>query len=122
MRFNFQLVIIIVFIAAAIFGILVFSGALPIGGEQAGSGGTVVLWGTVPGASIVGPLEDFKTANETFTVTYVEKSPETFDRDLLEALASGVGPDLFFLPDNLTYQYANKIFIIPYGSYPLSLF
>jgi multiple sugar transport system substrate-binding protein len=52
----------------------------------------------------------------------VQKSADTFDQDLLEALASGTGPDLFFLPDNLAYHYANKIFTIPYSSYPLSSF
>jgi len=55
-------------------------------------------------------------------VKYVQKSPETFDRDLLEALASGAGPDMFFLPDNLVFQYTNKIFTIPYGSFPLTTF
>jgi hypothetical protein len=31
------------------------------------------------------------------------------DQDILEALASGKGPDLFFLPDYLAYDYSNKI-------------
>jgi len=29
---------------------------------------------------------------------------------------------MFFLPDNLAFHYANKIFTIPYGSYPLATF
>jgi multiple sugar transport system substrate-binding protein len=52
----------------------------------------------------------------------VQKSANTFDQDLLEALASGTGPDLFFLPDNLAFHYSNKIFTIPYTSYSLSTF
>ena len=45
---NFQVITLVVFIALAIFGILVFSGAIPIGNkDQAGGLGTVVLWGTV---------------------------------------------------------------------------
>ena len=122
MKFNFQLVIIVIFIAAAIVGVLVFSGAIPIGGGGEGSLGTVVLWGTVPNLLIAGPLEEFNKANPTFTVTYLEKSKATFDRDLLEALASGTGPDLFFLSNDLAYHYANKIVIIPYASYPPSSF
>jgi len=122
MKGNFQIIILIIFIAAAIFGVLVFSGAIPLGSGGEGSLGTVVLWGTIPAQAIAAPLEDFNNANPTFTVNYVQKSVDTFDRDLLEALASGKGPDMFFLPDNLAFSYANKIFTIPYGSYPLSTF
>jgi multiple sugar transport system substrate-binding protein len=119
---NFQIIILVLFIAAAIFGLLVFSGAIPIGGNSQGSLGTVVLWGTVPAGAMSAPLEDFNNANKTLIVKYVQKSADTFDQDLLEALATGNGPDIFFLPDNLTYHYANKIFAIPYASYPLASF
>jgi multiple sugar transport system substrate-binding protein len=122
MKGNFQLIVLIVFIGLAIFGVLVFSGAIPIGKSATGSLGTVVLWGTTPNASIATALQQFNDANPTFKVVYVQKSADTFDQDLLEALASGVGPDLFFLPDNLAFHYRNKIFTIPYGSYPLSSF
>lgn len=124
MKSNFfQTIIIVVFIALAVFGLLVFSGAIPIGNDNAPLGqGTVVLWGTVKLSAISEALSNFNNANPTFVVKYIEKSPETFDQDLLEALAAGVGPDMFFLPDNLVFHYANKIFTIPYSSYPLSTF
>jgi multiple sugar transport system substrate-binding protein len=122
MKPNFQLIIIVIFIAAAIVGILVFSGAIPIGEDKEGSLGTVVLWGTVPAEFVSVPLEEFNKANTSFIVKYEQKSSATFDRDLLEALASGRGPDLFLLPDNLAYHYANKIFTVPYTSFPVSTF
>lgn len=122
MKFNFQLVIMIVFIAAAIFGTLVFSGAIPLGEERKGSLGSVTLWGTVSQAALAEPLKEWNDGNSAFTVKYVEKSAATFDRDLLEALASGKGPDLFFLPADLVYHYADKILKIPYASYPVSSF
>ena len=120
---NFQLITIIVFIALAIFGILVFSGAIPIGNNKgAGSSGTVVLWGTTKTTIMLPLLEEFNNANPTFTVKYVQKSAESFDQDLLEALAEGKGPDMFFLPENLAFHYANKILPIPFASYPLASF
>ncbi|MFZ2150211.1 MAG: extracellular solute-binding protein [Minisyncoccia bacterium] len=122
MKPNFQLIIIIIFIAAALVGILVFSGAIPIGKDGDGNLGNVVLWGTVRSGLLAEPLELFNEANPSFVVKYVQKSPTTFDRDLLEALATGKGPDLFFLPDDLAFHYANKIFSIPYASFPLSSF
>ena len=120
----FQIIIIAVFIVAAVLGVLVFSGAIPIGGNSntPGSKGTVVLWGTVPSEAIAQAIDDFNTANPTFIVTYTEKSADTFDQDLLEALASGTGPDMVLLPDNLAFHYANKIFTVPYTSYPLATF
>jgi ABC-type glycerol-3-phosphate transport system substrate-binding protein len=122
MKVNYQLIILIVFIVAAVFGILVFSGAIPIGGKSAGSLGTVVVWGTVPSGLIATDLKAFNEANPTFVVDYVAKSPDTFDQDLLEALASGTGPDMFFLPDSLILHYANKIITIPFSSYPITAF
>lgn len=119
---NFQVIILVVFIAAAVFGILVFSGAIPIGKDGTGSQGTVVLWGTMSSSAISSALRDFNDVNPAFVVKYEQKSPETFDQDLLEALAEGQGPDMFFLPDNLTFRYTNKIFVVPYSSYPLSVF
>jgi len=120
---NFQLVVIIIFVILAVLGVLVFSGAIPIGEDNAPGGlGTVVLWGTVKAETMASLLEEFNTANPTFTVKYVKKSADTFDQDLLEALADGTGPDMFFLPDNLAFHYANKIFTIPYSNYPLASF
>lgn len=124
MKGNFQIIILIIFIAAAVFGLLVFSGTIPLGStkDTAGSLGTVVLWGTVKNELLATPIDDFNRANPTFVVKYVQKDPMTFDQDLLEALASGVGPDLFFLPDNLVFDYANKIYVIPYESYSAASF
>lgn len=124
MKPNFQLIIIIIFVGAAILGILVFAGIIPLGSTKtkAGGLGTVVLWGTVPTALITNAVESFNDANSTFVVQYVQKSADTFDQDLLEALAAGTGPDMFFLPDNLAYHYKNKIFTIPYTSYSPSAF
>lgn len=120
---NFQIILIVVFIAAAVLGLLVFSGAIPLGNKsESGAQGTVVLWGTFR-AELINPLlEEFNNANQDFVVQYVYKSPDNFDQNLLEALASGTGPDLFFLPDNLAFHYSNKIFPIPYQSFSVSSF
>lgn len=123
MKGTFQIVIVVIFIAAAIFGILVFSGIIPLGNSgTTGSSGTVVIWGTVKAESIAKAIDDFNTENKTFVVKYVQKFPETFDHDLLEALASGTGPDMFFLTEDLAYKYSNKIYAIPYQNYPLASF
>lgn len=119
---TFQLIFIIIFIAGAIFGVLVFSGTIKLGSDDTEVTGTIVLWGTIKSATMLPLLEDFNNTNKTFTVKYEEKSADNFDQSLLEALASGAGPDMFLLPDNLAFHYANKILTIPYTSYPLVTF
>lgn len=120
---NFQLITIIVFIALAVFGILVFSGAIPIGkNKEPGNLGTIVLWGTVKSSAMAPILEKFNNVNTAFIVQYAQKEAESFDQDLLEALASGKGPDMFLLPDDLAFHYYNKIFAVPYQSYSLASF
>lgn len=121
---NFQIIILIVFVVAAVLGVLVFSGAIPLGSDKTnvGAQGTVTLWGTVK-ATIISPLlDDFNRVNQSFSMKYVEKAPDTFDADLLEALASGEGPDMFLISDDLAYKYSNKIFTIPYQNFPLDAF
>ncbi|MCX6751657.1 MAG: ABC transporter substrate-binding protein [Candidatus Nomurabacteria bacterium] len=124
MKGNFQIIILVIFIAAAVLGVFVFSGAIPIGnnGNSNGAQGTVVLWGTVKTQDISSLIEDFNRANPTFVLKYEEKSPDTFDNDLLEALAAGVGPDMFFISDDLAFKYSNKIYTITYQSFPLNTF
>ena len=110
----------VVFVGGAVFGLMVFSGAIPIGEKKdAQLQGSVVMWGTISSQAISGPLDDFNRLDPNISVTYVEKNPNTFDTELLEALASGVGPDLFLLPSDLVYRYNSRIFVIPYASFPL---
>ena len=124
MKENFKIIILIVFLVAGVLGILVFSGAIPIGdgNNETGASGTVTLWGTVKLEAIGSTLEEFNLTHPDFVVRYVQKSINTFDRDLLEALASGEGPDMFFLPDNLIFGYKNKIIPIPYDNFPVATF
>ncbi len=121
MKGNFQIIMVVIFIGFAVLAIMVFSGVIPIGegNKQVVLQGRVVLWGTVPKTTISSFIDDFNASNKTFEVSYVQKFPDTFDKELLEALASGTGPDLFFLPDDLAYGYTDKIFTIPYSNYPL---
>src|SRR3989338_1981945 len=71
MKGNFQIITIIVFIALAIFGVLVFSGAIPIGNKnEVGGQGTVVLWGTVKAGIMSNLLEEFRYSNQIATIPY----------------------------------------------------
>jgi ABC-type glycerol-3-phosphate transport system substrate-binding protein len=121
MKKNFKLILIVVFIICTVLAVMVFAGVIPIGTSKTKSpiSGTVVLWGTAPSASVATLVRDFGFYNKDVTLTYVQKSPDTLDQDLLEAFADGKGPDLFFLPDTLAYKYSTKLYTIPYTTYPV---
>ena len=47
---------------------------------------------------------------------YIEKDKDIFERTLIEALASGTGPDIALLPQDLVLRHSDKTYPIPYES------
>ena len=79
----------------------------------------ISMWGTLPADSFNSFVTKyFSEATLKYTVNYSQRNPDTFDRDLVEALASGVGPDAIILPTDLIIRYFNKIYPIPYTTLP----
>lgn len=117
---NFKLIILVLLGFGAVLGVFIFAGFINLDGKSVNSGptGTVILWGTAP-SNIIDPLLTEFNKDKTYSVRYVRKSAQTFDQDLLEAIAIDKGPDLFLLPDDLAFKYRNKIYPIPYTNYPL---
>lgn len=114
---TFQIITMIIFGFFAILAVLVFSGVFPIFNRGSNSAsGEIVVWGTIP-EEIVAPLFSYITDNnKNLKIVYEEKNAASFDNNFIEALASGNGPDLFFLPQNFILKYEDKIMPIPYSS------
>lgn len=111
---KFQLILTGVFGAFILVGVMVF--ALSKGSTKPVV--SVTMWGTIPNEvfnSIYN--QSTLTKSKTVSLTYVAKNPATFNDDFVQALASGVGPDVIFLPHDEILKNQNKIFPIPYGSY-----
>ncbi len=114
---TFQIVFISICIILTIAGVFVFSFGGTKDDGSSSTGATAIIWGT----------EDEKTINELLNLVnvggktvvnaeYVQKDAETFNQILLEALATGRGPDaiLASAEDLLTYE--DKILTIPFGT------
>lgn len=114
----FQIVVIGVFVILTIFGFLAFSGKLTFlpTTKSKINYGEVTLWGSVPKATMQTLISDNFRAEKSITIKYVEKKAETFTRDFVEALASGVGPDMVILPQDELVNNLNKLNPIPYGT------
>ncbi len=104
----FQLVLLGIFAALAISGVLIF--ALVINGNTSASLGAVRIWGTLDQTAFNEVLEQVSDLDKTYEqVTYVQKNASTFMEDLTEALATGSAPDLFILSQDYAIQDSRKI-------------
>ena len=113
-----QLGVIGFFLAAIIVGMIVLATGRFGQGERTVS---LTVWGTMSRAHFTEFTDaiGFGKAGSRFRTTYVEKDPMTYDTELVEALASGTGPDIFFLAHEDILKHKNKITPIPYDAYPL---
>jgi ABC-type glycerol-3-phosphate transport system substrate-binding protein len=112
---NFQLISLVLFGFFTLLGIGVFSA---FGGLLGGSSvGPVTMWGTLDGNTINTMLGTLRSSDKTFAaVKYVQKDPATYTTDLVNAMASGQGPDLFMVSQDQVSSFANKITPVPYAS------
>jgi len=84
---------------------------------------TITLWGTLPVGEVTQAISKInQTLPQQLVVNYVEKKEKDFDRELTEALASGVGPDAVLLLHTSLYRQRGRILAIPEASLPLRTF
>lgn len=119
----FQIGIFAACVIGAVFAVLIFSGKLPIGESSSTTvAGSVTVWGTLP-YDAMKSMTDVVTQNyNQLIVDYVQKDPNTFQSDLVNALASGTGPDLVLLTPTDIIPNQARILTIPYASLPQATF
>lgn len=120
----FQIGIFIACAAGVIFGLLIFSGKIPVGEKSATETlkGSLVIWGKLPGDAVRATTDQLRQTFKEVTITYVQKTEATFQNDLVNALASGVGPDMVIITPAEVIQNKDRIFEIPYESFPQAAF
>ncbi len=111
----FQIVLIGVFVVLLILGFLGFSGKLPLPTDKRDINyGEVTMWGSVPKETMQSLITNSLRDERSVSIKYVEKRPENFTRDFVEALASGKGPDIVILPQDELIKNLNKLAPISY--------
>jgi multiple sugar transport system substrate-binding protein len=115
---KFQLIFLSIFVVAIVMAVGVFAFNKASSGQRT----NVVIWGTLPDQTMQTFLhrQEITTAftAKKVTVTYVAKPAETFDREVVEAIASGKGPDAIFITQDAALQYLDKVVPIPYTTFP----
>lgn len=116
---SFQTILLVVFVALIVAGVI-FVANPPEKQDASTSGakGIVTIWGTYANTGeMSGFVQKFneKYRDAGFGINYRAFDPRTFDREIVEALASGRGPDILLLPDDLILRHADKIIPMPYS-------
>lgn len=109
----FQVILLCVFGAGAIAGVLIF--ALAVGRGNSNSVGNVVIWGTFDGNVFTEVLREAQDQDSSLLgISYVQKDSDSYMQELTDALASGKGPDLFILRDDQALLQEDRVVKIPY--------
>lgn len=112
----FQITVMAIFGVLGFIGLVLFATFNP---DAPGKGaiGTVIIWGTLPEEGIELALDSYTRTNKNYAgVKYVEKSEESFARDLAESIASGKGPDLIIINEEQLLSQVNKISVQSFKS------
>ncbi len=115
----FQIVLVSIFVVLLVVAVIIFSLERPgVGGR--GGQTTLVLWGEWLDSRLASFIDNFnnQSSNQPYRLEYIGFNPGTLARELVEALASGRGPDLVLLPHEEIFRQAERLLIIPYESYP----
>ena len=105
---------------AILLAVLVFAGIIPVPGKdniKANLSGSVIIWGTIPNEQMSKILDPVIKNAKNYSISYVEKRPESYEIDLVEALASGKGPDMVILDPGLLIKHSDKLYPTSYKTF-----
>jgi ABC-type glycerol-3-phosphate transport system substrate-binding protein len=111
----FQLIMFVVLIVLILVAVAIFA----FRNNRSNSETALVsMWGTVD-INLINELQNEinEAKRGTINLAYTQKRPETFEAEMVEALAAGNAPDIFLMPDNILLKQQNKLFKIPYTNY-----
>lgn len=117
----FQIVILAVFGALAVAGVIIF--AFVVGGTEGQTIGDIEMWGTLDEVGVITAIRELSDKDSRYKrVVYVEKKAETYPQELIDALATGKGPDIFLMQQDETLRDQEKVIQIPLESLPAEQF
>ena len=107
---SLRIILLGVGLFATIIAVLLFSGKLSFGTLKTKVMGDVIMWGTLPDVQMSTITNDFNPKAKTYAVRYTYIPEEKFNQRLLEALASGTGPDMILTPYQIILSQADRIY------------
>jgi len=117
----FQITLLAAFGGLAVAGMLVFS--LAVGGGATNTVGAIKIWGPLNAVAFTEALRKVADNDSRLSqVTYEQKDPTTYESELTNALANGLGPDLFLMRQDYVIKDAGKVLPFPFETLPAAQF
>lgn len=109
------------FLGGLVIAIVLAIGIFALNKASSGVTANVVIWGIFPDTTMKTFLQHTEINAalnaKKVAVTYVAKPVGTFDQDVVEAIASGKGPDAVIISQDMALKYLDKIIQIPFTSF-----
>ncbi len=117
---KFQVILLAVFVLLAVIGVFVFATSTS---NQSANLVPISIWGTLPEADVRNAIDDLETANKnTFQASYTYIDEADFQSKLVNAIATGQGPDVVLIPQDIFLSIKSLLYPIPYANYSQRLF
>ncbi len=116
---RFQLFFMGALVLLGVGGAILFATAKGKGGGETVS---VVMWGAIESTNVSNFMSLLSAQSNDIEITYIEKDPASIEEELISALASGKGPDMILLPQDLIVKQLDKFYVIPFESYSARTF
>ncbi|HEY4501966.1 MAG TPA: extracellular solute-binding protein [Candidatus Paceibacterota bacterium] len=111
---NFQIITTGIFVALIVIGVGIFS--LFGGAGRGGDIGKVEIWGTLDQSIMQAVLTTLAEKDKIYqNAIYTAFSLDKYQDALVNAIASGQGPDLFFISQDNIGLLSDKLQVIPYS-------
>lgn len=92
--------------------VLIFWGVIP-GLRQTDVSVALTFWGTEPKEVFDPAITAYERANRNSSIAYVRKDATTYEAELINAIATGRGPDMWIIPAGLLARNSDKLFPVP---------
>lgn len=101
---------------SAVIAVMIFGGFLP-GYKNKNEGATkaekVFLWGTFPEQEFVSAISALNRENENiFNIDYSQISKNSYEETVVNALASGKGPDMWIISQDMVLKNKDRIYSV----------
>ncbi len=108
---KFKLILLAVFGLLIVVGLVVF--ATYKSSSTTNSNVEVTIWGTIDSTTFNSFIQQYdQDYNASLRLQYTQKSIDTIDGDLVEAIATGKEPDVILVPQDLEERYLDKVYLM----------
>jgi ABC-type glycerol-3-phosphate transport system substrate-binding protein len=112
----FQIILLVVFGLLGLLGLVLFASYNGAGNSPTNVG-SVTIWGTLPQEDMDTVLNTIRSNGSDYAgLSYEQHNERTFDTDLAEAIATGNGPDLLLISQEMLVTEQNKLSVIPFST------